>query len=191
MYIRMKHFHDNRTFVADQDYNIKLLDIEGNAIDISQHNITDYKDFHEGLAGVKIGELWGYMDVDGNLLIKPQFMAAGFFSAGLAWVRVAEGKVGYINTKGEIAIDPIYIKCFNFDKKSGRAKVKKADKWFYINSDGEELFTDAYRFYDFSDGCLRTDQASISGTFGYKVKDGKWIIEPQYDVCKDFQSHWF
>ncbi len=43
--------------------------------------------FSEGLAQVKIGNKWGYIDKTGKLVIPPQFDEANAFSAGLALVK--------------------------------------------------------------------------------------------------------
>ncbi len=188
IYSKMDHFYDNRSFARDQENNLILLDANGNSIDISQHNSTNYKDFHEGLAAVKIGDSWGYIDVDGNLVIEPQYPGVGNFSAGLAWARVEEEKIGYINKKGEMVIEPVYIKCHNFDEKSGMAKVMTGDDWFYIDKTGGKLLTNADRFFDYSHGYVRADTKDAPGLFGYKDKDGSWIIEPQYETCGDFYN---
>ncbi|MFB8790421.1 MAG: WG repeat-containing protein [Potamolinea sp.] len=46
--------------------------------------------FSEGLARVKIGEKWGYIDNKGNLVIQPQVDEANSFSEGVALVRVSQ-----------------------------------------------------------------------------------------------------
>ncbi|AFZ12463.1 S-layer domain-containing protein [Crinalium epipsammum PCC 9333] len=43
--------------------------------------------FSEGMAQVKIGNKWGYIDKTGKLVISPQFEEANAFSAGLALVK--------------------------------------------------------------------------------------------------------
>lgn len=187
-YEKMDHFNSDRTFAIDKQDNIVLLDIDGNSIDISQHNITDYNSFQEGMAGVKIGELWGFIDTDGNLVVKPQFLKVGKFSAGLAWIRDKNEQIGYINKQGEMVIEPAYLQGQNFDEISGRARVKSSEGWFYINSKGEKLLTNADHFYDFSDGYLRADDIDAPGVFGYKDKDGEWVIKPQYEACSDFYN---
>ena len=45
------------------------------------------KDFSEGLAAVKIGEKWGYINEKGEIVIKPEFDSALRFSQGLAPVK--------------------------------------------------------------------------------------------------------
>lgn len=49
-------------------------------------NETD--NFSEGLAGVMVGNKWGYLDQIGTLVIKPHFDKAIEFSDGLACVEL-------------------------------------------------------------------------------------------------------
>ncbi len=48
--------------------------------------------FSEGMARVKIGEKWGYIDKTGKLVIAPQFDEADAFSDGVALVRQYKAK---------------------------------------------------------------------------------------------------
>ncbi|SHK85238.1 WG containing repeat-containing protein [Xylanibacter ruminicola] len=59
----------------------------------------------EGLiAASKEGDLWGYYDTDGDLVIPEKFKSAGDFSGGLAAVWY-DGERGYINRKGQSTFD--------------------------------------------------------------------------------------
>lgn len=83
---------------------------------------SDYEiagEFSEGLAPVEIGQKWGYIGVDGRIVIKPQFGGpdrgqAGIWETskmvlqdGLAPVRLGD-KMGYINTAGKLVISLLY-----------------------------------------------------------------------------------
>ncbi|HAA27993.1 MAG TPA: hypothetical protein DCE56_10440 [Cyanobacteria bacterium UBA8553] len=65
--------------------------------------------FSEGLARVKIGNKWGYIDKKGKLVIQPQFDEAASFSEGLALVKnyqivslqgVTNGDIGVTEIRG-------------------------------------------------------------------------------------------
>jgi WG containing repeat len=64
--------------------------------------------FSEGLAAVKIGGKWGYIDDQGSLVIPPKFAGAWFFSDGLASVKLTERSPlwGFIDRKGDVVIQP-------------------------------------------------------------------------------------
>jgi len=51
--------------------------------------------FREGLAPIQVGDLWGYMNSSGEVVIEPQFEEAYFFSDGLGLIKL-EGRYGYI-----------------------------------------------------------------------------------------------
>jgi len=61
--------------------------------------------FHEGVALVKVGDLWGYIDTTGEMILEPQFEEADSFSEGLACVR-REGSDPweYIDMEGNTVI---------------------------------------------------------------------------------------
>ena len=67
----------------------------------------------EGLAGVKIGTKWGFIDRQGNQVISPQFENIYPFSEGLAGV-VIKGKYGFIDRQGKMVIPPTFDRAFSF-----------------------------------------------------------------------------
>lgn len=120
---------------------------------------TDAKDFSEGLAAVGIGEIrrrsitekmrdlmvynprglisrqitsgtYGYINKQGDMVIRPQFSQASRFSQGLAAVQM-EGKFGYINKEGNFVIEPQFDMALEF--RDGLAQVwrtgLKEGKW--------------------------------------------------------------
>ena len=90
-------------------------------------------DFAEGLAHIKIGDLWGYMNKKGEIVILPQFEGIENFSEGLAAVGI-NGKYGFINKKGEFVIPPQFSSVDTF--KCGLAYVQKDGFGGYINKKG-------------------------------------------------------
>src|SRR6185369_1996983 len=60
--------------------------------------------FTEGLAPVLFGNLYGYIDHNGNTMISPDFRYAGQFSEGLASITTADGQKGYIDKAGRFVI---------------------------------------------------------------------------------------
>ena len=76
--------------------------------------------FHEGLAAVRIGDKYGYIDKNGRVVIKPDFDFAQIFSEGLARI-VMNRRSGYIDNTGNILIPPRFHKAFKFS--DGLARV--------------------------------------------------------------------
>lgn len=99
------------------------------------------RDFHEGYALVN-GEngRYAYMDKNGNLITDYIFLESSEdFCNGFAKVS-SDGRKGFINEDGEIAIELQFSRASNFTAE-GHALVKPVNKmWGYINSDGTWLF---------------------------------------------------
>lgn len=87
--------------------------------------------------------LWGYIKLrDGALHkeIDPRFKVAGEFKNGLAPVLMPdgnewEGKWGFVDTGGRLAILPLFADVGSFSNK-GRAMAKISGRWFWINRNG-------------------------------------------------------
>lgn len=97
----------NKNIIIDTKYeragefnkeNIAIVkEINGNWIIInksgqkaSPHEFDEIKDFKEGLALVKLDGLYGYIDENGKIKIKPQYMEAYDFCEGRAKVRLSK-----------------------------------------------------------------------------------------------------
>ncbi len=73
---------------------------------------------------------FGYMNLQGEVLIAPKWFFAYDFSEGYAAVREhgEKGKYGYIDTTGQVVVAPIYDEAREFT--DGYAVVGKADKYY-------------------------------------------------------------
>ncbi len=93
----------------------------------------------------------------------------------------SDGKYGYINEKGEIAIAPLYDRAHGFSEGLACVSVvKKGDDLSgYINKKGDVVIDMQYdRATDFKDGMA---EVLVDGRIGYINKKGKYIINPQYN----------
>ena len=69
-----------------------------------QFDVAGY--FSEGLASVKIGNKYGYIDKTGQVAIKPQFDEVEEFSEGLASVKIGDKySYGYIDKSGQMVMN--------------------------------------------------------------------------------------
>lgn len=98
-------------------------------------------EYSEGMAPVRKGEKWGYIDTKGNELIPCKYDEASRFSEGVAAVS-QNGKWGYINTNGEtvipISLEAVYAHVF----KEGLAFVYNDVTTFsFIDKDGKEVYS--------------------------------------------------
>lgn len=148
--------------------------------------------FSEGVAAArKEGKLWGYINTQGNFVIEERFDIADEFSEGLACVGVRndEGTIlyGYINTNGEIVIEPVFKAGASFCE--GMARVKKDDKWCYIDTDGNILKEmDYYMVFDFNKGYARVVASDSGADKGYINTNFDNVIGCKYAYAEDFKD---
>lgn len=58
----------------------------------------------EGIIAYAEGDLWGFQDLSGNVLIPPTYAQAGGFHEGLAAVTNEKGEIGYVTINGTLRI---------------------------------------------------------------------------------------
>ncbi len=138
--------------------------------------------FSEGLAAVLNDKYeWGFIDINGTLVIPYQFAFAGSFCEGKAIV--SDGKnMGYIDKTGKYVINPQFQEALGFSE--GLAAVKLNDKWGFINEKGT---IDINPQFDYVSP-FRNGLAVILSNekYGYIDKTGKIIINPQFDFAETF-----
>nr|WP_294859805.1 WG repeat-containing protein [uncultured Fluviicola sp.] len=142
--------------------------------------------FSEGLASIQtLDKKYGFISLDGELVIPAQFQAVGHFSSGLAWARADNNKVGFIDRSGTWVIAPEMDVVKSFDKISGMARVKKDDQWYYVNLSGEALMIESDAYFDFSEGLAQGEKGGLRGFFDNK---GNWIVEPKFQDARKFEN---
>ena len=144
---------------------------------------TDLKLSKLKLLPFKSNSLYGYIDYDGNTVIKPQYESLGFFQEGLAYA-VKNGKYGYID-KGNNVVIP-----FNYDSgadfEDGRAIIQKDDKVGIIDRSGQIIFDLAFKDIGaFSEGYIYAQKDSL---YGYYDKIGAQRIEPKFNEAFAFSK---
>ena len=94
-------------------YNIvKILDDGAHKI-LANYDEIEFGE-EEGTFAVQKDGLWGFIDIEGNEIIKPQYDKYQAFYNGVAIVR-KDGKSGYINKQGEEITPLKYWHCGSFD----------------------------------------------------------------------------
>jgi hypothetical protein len=155
---------------------------------LQQHDqIQSLSRFSEGLASVKVGNLYGYIDKKGDFRIPPQFLSANDFSEGLACVRLND-KTGYIDKSGRWVIIPWDAPYMGGRFKEGLAPVSFSEGggigWGYIDRTGKAIIKTGDHAYEFVDGVAAvystptSNLAQESGR-GYINKAGKYLWRPQ------------
>ena len=101
-------------------------------------------------------------------------------------VYLEDGKYGYIDSSGKIAIEAEYDGADAFS--NGLAPVKSEDLYGYIDTDGKVVidfqFDQAYGFSKYGYAVVESDEKQ-----GIIDKEGKYVLDPDYDrayqVSKD------
>jgi hypothetical protein len=164
-----------------------IIDKSGKETEVKDPKILTLKNYSEGLIPFEsMDKKEGFVDVTGKVVIEPKFESVGYFVGGLAWAKLSEGKVGYIDKKGNWVIEPQFTAAKEFDPASGLARVKKTDKWEYVDKTGKvSSIGGAETVEGFNEGLCRGKKG---GKWGFYDKTGKWVVEPTYDNVDDFKN---
>lgn len=148
-----------------------------------------------GLAPLRQGRVYGYIDLEGRMRITPRFSYARPFRQGLAAVQVGGvwqgrrlrgGVWGYIDLDGAMAIEPDYAQAGDFSAeglaavyRSGRSSRPGGTLQFagYIDRQGEVAIPAGENAHGdrFSEG-LAAVQDSLTGLWGYIDTSGERVI---------------
>ncbi|WP_405105032.1 WG repeat-containing protein [Paenibacillus sp. FSL K6-1217] len=167
-----------------------FINQQGNKV-ISKGNYYDAKEFSEGLAAYRTLSTatdyavsnYGYMDLTGTSVIKPQFKKANKFSEGLAAVQVGSG-YGYINSSGKIVIKAQYNSANDFSEGVALVTINGTSR--YIDKKGKFLFNSSYKNGEsFSEG-LAAVKAGVN--YGFIDKKGKLVIPAKYEEVHSFSE---
>jgi hypothetical protein len=166
-------------------WQVIIVDSDGKEILVKTPALRVHN-FSEGLASLQtLDKKYGFINLDGELVIPSQFEAVGHFSSGLAWARADNGKVGFIDKNGSWAIAPELDVVKSFDEMSGMTRVKKGDQWYYVNLSGEALMIESEAYFDFSEGLAQGEKGGLRGFFDNK---GQWVIEPKFQDARKFEN---
>lgn len=128
--------------------------------------------------------LYGYIEKNGTMVIKPQFDYAGSFFEGQAAVRTTDGKWGYIDKSGAFTIEPAYGHASHFGQ--GYGLVEKDGKFIFIKKNGETAFKTQFD----GGGSFNDELANVlvNDKWGYIGTNGQFVIAPQFDGAEDFHE---
>lgn len=175
-------FREGVAFVAKDSEKVGIIDKTGRllnnyTIDFNWAFFNQFFRFHEGLATIEIDKKYGYFDITGKIVIRPQFENANEFSEGLAAIKI-DGSWGFIDKTGKTVIEPKFETARSFSE--GLAAVKIDDEWGYIDKTGKIVIEPQYDVVNnFSEGLARVayHESKTICYYDYIDKTGKKIIE--------------
>lgn len=127
-------FYGGMAWAKNISGSVGYIDSSGEWIIQPQFDAGKDFDPESGLARVKNGEKWTYVNKAGEFIIAHDSETVEDFSNGLAKGKKAE-KWGFYNNKGDWTIQPQFDGARDF--KNGYASVKSGEKWGIIDKTGK------------------------------------------------------
>lgn len=196
-YLAAGEFHDGIAIVRDAEQNIHAIDTTGAVLHSWKNgDIKGVGDFYNGMAWIQTtDDLYGYINTDFEVVIKPQYLYADRFSENLAAVCMNE-KLAYLDKSGTIVIQTEldYYPDFETDYNSliedrrfsdGYAYMYTEDGHYFIDRSGNVLLSEALSPFVHGLAIAQGD----NGKFGYINHKGEWIIAPQYHSVLPFMDN--
>lgn len=163
--------------------NIHTGDVSANAVDSDK------------LYVIKQGSKYGYIDENGNVIIKPVYLQAKQFAEGVAPVKIEEGIWGIIDTKGKVITRWKNVDEIN-EFSEGLAVVRQRAKYGYIDKkqlviplkfDGAEGFSEGLAVVAIREGSTFMEKLH-NAKYGYIDKDGNVVIDCQFRSAGKFKE---
>lgn len=138
---------------------------------------------NEGIAPVRSGNKWGYVDLSNNLIASIKYDKAYSFSEGMGVITLQE-KWGSVNRAGKEIVAPKYEQMMKFSE--GLSAVKLNGKWGLIDKNGKVVIPIIYEDAGSpSDGLIAAEQ---NGKYGYIDSAQKTVISFKHELAYDFSE---
>lgn len=196
LYLQAKEFAEGVAPVKIQEGVWGMINTKGDVV-ATLKNIDEVYEFSEGLAVVRKGAKYGYIDKK-QLVVPIKFDNAESFSEGLAVVAIREGstfleklhnaKYGYIDKTGNQVIDCQFRSAGKF--KEGIAPVSSEATdflWGYIDKAGQYVIEAKYfTAREFSEGLAPVTRNL--GASGFIDHQENFAIPPQFSWTYSFSE---
>lgn len=161
----------------------------------------DTRPFSNGLAWVQVKDSsdrqrYGYINQEGVFVIPPELKYTQFLSNRLNFSenrlplrQEIDGKIGYVDKRGEFVIEPQFDEAESFDE--GLAEVcwklenRSSSKCGYINLLGDIVIEPQFRYaHSFQEGTAIVYPLNRDA-IGVIDKQGNYLVEPNLDAIND------
>lgn len=177
-------------YVSQYNYGIACAEKDGETfyIDKAGNRVWDetYEDirvFQEELGAVKIDDQWGFIALNGDVMVPCQYDDVKSFVGGMAAVK-EKGKWGFIDKNGNLVAECRYDEVRDFQE--GYAAVSEDGKWGFLNEDGTVSVQCIYdEVHDFQEGYAAVTE---NEKWGFIDGSGTIKIELQYDAVGNYSE---
>lgn len=191
-YRAVSAFSSGLAWVRTEEGRYAAVDRTGAVRFQMDDSVTRVYAFEDGYACFKADDQYGVVDTDGNIVTEAQWQwISTSFSEGLLHVG-KEGKHGYLNTQGEVALPLQWDSAASFSE--GLAEVEKegegeADgQWGYINREGELVIPFEWDCTTpFANGIAAVRKDGLWGCVNTK---GELIVDCLWDALDCFPNGW-
>ncbi len=128
------------------------------------------------------GDVLGYVDPNGKMVIRPVYESATDFYEGLAVVS-RNDSVFFINKENVNPFKKIYSDAGVF--RNGIAPVKFSGRWYFINRQGQTISRSYDEINELSD---QVYVVRVDDKYGALNHFGQQIVEPRFDKLGDFTN---
>jgi len=181
-YDLIEHFSEGLARAINYKNGINgYIDYTGSLVIQLQNVPTTSCAFSEGLATIKLGNMWTYINRCGEYVLD-MYEFARPFKNGLAAIQ-KNGNWLFINKEGRMVANG-FSHCLDYHE--GLAIVKLNGKFGAINTDGELVIKNKYLLLD--DFSEKVARAKVKTGFGFIREDGEFIIDPIYRSVESFSE---
>lgn len=152
--IRTEDIDGNDIIIVRTDTEQGYYDMDGNYTPLSR--VCYDLDFKYGVAVVKEGNKYGYVNLNGKIIVQPQYLyATKFANNGLALVSQKaddendyKRKIGFIDLSGKVVIEPRFSAGFGFCEGLAAAAIVDGEKqkWGFIDEKGAFVIEPIYDY---------------------------------------------
>ncbi|MBX7395943.1 WG repeat-containing protein [Clostridium chauvoei] len=189
----IQEFKEGRAICIFTDGNMGVIDEAGNQITKKTYNyIGNFNNSRAviGISGPNDTYLYGYIDLDGNEIIKPIYLNANDFSDDFSVVKLKNGKFQLIDTNGNSIASFNYKFVGSYSEGIMSFSNNAYGPYGYIDENGDILIKPKFYSADnFKDGvAIVSTSENFNGHYGVINKIGKYIYEPIYSNIKSLSE---
>ena len=182
------NFYDGLARVKTTDAKIGYIDKKGKFVIPAIYEYGTI--FKDGLAiVVKDSSTPICIDTKGNEIFQTPsnvLFLDQFSDDGIAKVKVEGEKYGFLDKKGQFAVNPQF-EAAEGTSSEGLAAVKSGDKWGFVDTEGNIVINPQFD----NVSIFQNDLALVKqgDKWGYINKKGEYVVNPQFDDAQSFSTN--